>query len=157
MHRTLIHRWHFLRGRAHAVRKLGGADRRLLLGALRTEVGVRLLLWAVPSRVLLRHVARRVEGVGELPGISDDPRRVGRAVQLASRVVPGSTCLTRALTTQLILARMGRRSLLRIGVTRGEEGSFEAHAWVEAGGHVVVGRKEHARFVPLPDLGPVLR
>jgi hypothetical protein len=62
------------------------------------------------------------------------------AVTAASGRVPGrSTCLTRALTVQAMLARRGYPSRLQVGVTRGEQGVLEGHAWVEYDGRIVIG------------------
>jgi hypothetical protein len=39
----------------------------------------------------------------------------------------------------MLLARRGYPALLHIGVAKGKEGQFQAHAWVESEGKVVIG------------------
>jgi hypothetical protein len=63
-----------------------------------------------------------------------------------------STCLTEAVVAQVMLARRGHPATLRIGVARSEEGRFEAHAWVESGGRVMIGGHELGRYAPLAAL-----
>jgi hypothetical protein len=55
----------------------------------------------------------------------------------------------RALAAQIMLGHAGVASSLHIGVTKGEKGEFEAHAWLECQGKVVVGKGELERYSPL--------
>lgn len=71
------------------------------------------------------------------------------AVRNTSPYVYRSTCLTNALTGQVLLSQNGYSSKLRIGVTKEEE--FEAHAWLEMEGEVVMGESER-EYVPLLDM-----
>jgi hypothetical protein len=77
-------------------------------------------------------------------------------VRLASRYVPRATCLTQALTAQMLLGWAGLNSRLHIGVRL--DGKFEAHAWVEGPGRIVVGGREGvASYVPILTLDrPIL-
>lgn len=60
----------------------------------------------------------------------DEARRVGRAVVLTMRFLPGDTrCLRRSLVTLRLLARRGIPARLVIGARTGPD--FLAHAWVE--------------------------
>ena len=80
-------------------------------------------------------------------------RRVVWAVKTASRFVPKATCLTQALVAQIILARRGCATDLQIGVARSEQGSVEAHAWLESDGRVLIGgMTDLDRFTALPPL-----
>jgi hypothetical protein len=116
--------------------RLPSQERRLRLGALALLAPVRLLLWLFP----LRAVRSILSGVERLPGTPVDapPERVAGAVEAAARYVPRATCLTRALTAQVMLRRRGREALLRVGLRRGEDG-VEGHAWLESDGLVVLG------------------
>lgn len=92
---------------------------------------------------------------------SAPPWRLRRAVwgvQAASRFVPGATCLTQALTAQILLSRQGFATEVRIGVRMAEQG-LKAHAWLLSEGRPVLGATEQdlADFSPLVDLGPVSR
>jgi Transglutaminase-like superfamily len=75
-------------------------------------------------------------------------------VKLASRFVPAATCLAQALVTVTLLEREGLPASLRIGVARSVRGKFEAHAWVESGGRVVIGgtRADLSRFTVMHTL-----
>ena len=77
------------------------------------------------------------------------------AVRVASHYVPDATCLTQALATQVLLNRHGCQTNLRIGVARNETGQFQAHAWVEKDGMVVIGgpASHLQRYTPLPAFG----
>jgi hypothetical protein len=65
----------------------------------------------------------------------------------------GAKCLARALVCQVLMARRGYSPELRIGVAKSQEGTLEAHAWIESQGQVVIGDlKELPRFTQLPSL-----
>lgn len=77
-----------------------------------------------------------------------------RHVKLASRYLSGAeTCLVQALATYIQLKYLFPGISLRIGVSRDTAGRFQAHAWVEHQGRVIIGESpEIARFVPMPIL-----
>lgn len=63
--------------------------------------------------------------------------RLGRPVWRTLSVLPAdSRCLVRSLVVLRMMARRGARCDLSIGARAGDE--FEAHAWVEHGGHAVL-------------------
>lgn len=72
------------------------------------------------------------------------------SVKVASHYVPGATCLTNALTGYSLFSQYGYPSLVKIGVDKSTEGEFEAHAWLEYRGRVVIGESEKD-YVPLID------
>jgi hypothetical protein len=142
------------------LRRLVGRDGLLLLRAVVYCVLVRIAVWLVPSRTLLRHVRARVDevkgsGASSHSHLSVD--RIAWSVRAAGRRVPRATCLVQALTVQLLLARSGHHSDLRIGVVHAKGGEFAAHAWVEAGGKIVVGWQRGMNYQVLPDLAHTLR
>lgn len=115
-------------------------------------------LRVVPVRALLRWFTLRVDRARpDRRSTSPVPERTAWAVHVASRGVPGSTCLSRALALQWLLARHGYRSRLRLGVARPDRSVLAAHAWVELDGRVLIGDDDLERFVRLPELDPVLR
>src|SRR5919112_6290116 len=65
------------------------------------------------------------------------------------RVLGSNNCLTQALGTQVLLARHGYPAQVHIGVTRREQGRFQAHAWVESEGRVIIGGTGLERFASL--------
>jgi hypothetical protein len=137
---------------------LSPGDRRLLAQAGLAVLAVRGALRLLPFRV----VHALVGGLGRHragPPGADRARieRIRWAVETAARHVAGATCLTRALAAQLLLARRGHATRLRLGVGRGPQGQFEAHAWVEDDDGPLIGAPEPGRFTPLPPLETVAR
>jgi hypothetical protein len=59
-------------------------------------------------------------------------------VNISSYYMP-ALCLARALTTKVLMNQQGYTPQLRIGVTKGQAGKLEAHAWVDYQGQVVMG------------------
>ena len=135
---------------------LAGAERRLLAEAAPLVLLVRLLLWALPSPVILRWV-RRI-GVGgrdaSAPSIPIDT--VIWAVEAVSRRVPRASCLTQAVSAQLLLQRHGYASTLCVGVARGTQG-LSAHAWLERNDCILIGGAGSRSLVRLPDLARAAR
>lgn len=116
---------------------------------------IRALLWLLPFvyvQRVARWLGRRSPRAREpLPASLVDHRAL--LIRAVSRLVPGAACLTQALALQVLLARSGNPSLVRIGIKRGEEKSLEAHAWLEWEGRVVIGDSELGRYVRLPEIG----
>ena len=74
----------------------------------------------------------------------------GWAVGAMARRLPGTTCLTRALTTMWLLEASGGHGQLQIGVEPHANAGFRAHAWVECDGNVVIGKLPHLKdYIPL--------
>lgn len=135
--------------------KMGNRARVLLLAASILLTGVRLGLLLLPFRNLIKLVTRISEGF--LHSYAANKVSLGQivwAVNVVTRYMPGGAkCLARALTTQILMNWCGYKPELRIGVARSETGTFEAHAWVEYQGRVVMGYlQDLPRFVPLPSL-----
>ncbi len=133
-------------GRVRKWTSLPAKERRLILEAWPLLWGIRLALWILPFRVIHGRVSRRVAGAGK--GVASpevDPDLVGRCIRRAARLVLRGTCLTQALSIQLMLARRGRPSTLRFGASK-TEGTFSAHAWVEVDGRIVIGSYPKDRF-----------
>jgi len=129
--------------------RLAPAERRVFLRAVPLVAAVRLCLWIVPfgtlhknwSSILARLARPTVRG-----GIR--PERIVWLVAQASRCVPGSHCLPRALVAQLLLARSGYLAELQIGVRKAGD-SLDAHAWLEHEGVPLFERDPHLNgFIP---------
>jgi hypothetical protein len=65
---------------------------------------------------------------------------------VASWIVPGATCLTQALATQIQLGRHGHKGRVHIGVALDPQDGFQAHAWIESGGVLLAGGSEAGRY-----------
>lgn len=131
--------------------ELAPSDRALVLRTLAPLVVMRAATWTVTfARV------KRIADAMSRPIRTDAtagrpaPERIAWAVANMSRVVPrGHNCLVRALATGIVLKRYGYPSELKIGVMKPADGRFEAHAWLESGGSVVIGDFQLGRYVTL--------
>lgn len=127
------------------------ADERLrLLHAALVVATVRLALLALPFRRVRAFVDARQPA----------PQRSGRvaanqwawAVGVAARRIPGASCLTQALALQWLLVRAGQSASIHVGVAKDGARGFEAHAWLESGGEILLGGDE-----PLERFAPILK
>jgi hypothetical protein len=111
---------------------------------------VRLSLWLIPFRL----IRRGAEGAGTLWLMNGKftAAQIAWLVRIASRVIFRATCLTQALTAQVLLNASGLPNQLHIGVAKGDK--FESHAWVEHDGRVLVGgtlqSAQYAKILTLP-------
>lgn len=142
---------------------LSAIDRHLLVGAALLLGAIRLGLWLLPFQTIRQLLAKMTQHASDArracapkrcsAQARDYPERIVWAVVAASRYVPKATCLTQALGAQVLLALRGYPAHLHFGVTKkGEEGQFEAHAWVEIQGKVLIGGSELGRYTPLSAL-----
>ncbi|MFQ5738830.1 MAG: lasso peptide biosynthesis B2 protein [Acidobacteriota bacterium] len=121
----------------------------LLLGA--AEVSLHVF-----SLERVRHLLATLSRV--LTGRCSAPPSAGqivRAARVAGRHLPWvGSCLTQALVVQALFHRWGYPAHLRIGIARGEQGQFQAHAWLQDHSGVVIGGRELGRYAytPLPPL-----
>jgi hypothetical protein len=81
-------------------------------------------------------------------------RAAWAAHAVGRRLLPERPCLTQALVLQyLLLRRRDDTAELHIGVTKSQDEDFQAHAWVERDGQVLIGGtnapKKYKRFEDL--------
>jgi hypothetical protein len=136
--------------------RLATTDRAVLVRSIVTLAGARVALWVLPFRTV-RRLLGPPSGAEPCPALT--PERVRWAIQHAQRVVPEATCLPQALAGEALLTRGGNPAELQIGVRKTAAGKFEAHAWVESRGRIVVGDLpgglgEYTRLPRLPDAWP---
>ncbi len=133
-------------------RRLGALEQRLLLEALAALARARLTLWARPFSATWRDLTGPAPRPISTPDADPvDPALVTRAVRRASRLIPASRCLPQALATYSMLARRGICADVRFGVAKDGHNGFEAHAWVELDGIVLIGQlRDLHRYEPLP-------
>jgi hypothetical protein len=127
--------------RVRAFLRLPPGRRRLYVHAASLDALFRLSLTFLRFTTV-RGLARRLSTVG--PRWDTGP--IVEATSVAGRVVPGSTCLSEALTAWLLLTRGGAAPVLRIGVI--DNSRFEAHAWVECDDVTLVGGRPEAVLRP---------
>ncbi|HEY3913189.1 MAG TPA: lasso peptide biosynthesis B2 protein [Verrucomicrobiae bacterium] len=133
-------------------KQLSARERRLFYHALVHVLSIRMRLWLLPFRVTRNWVERQSKPAGAWRDLEHRSiREVTWAVEAASRRIPGATCLTQGMATQVMLGQLGQHSELRLGVARSLDGQFEAHAWVETQGRIVIGGaiKGFERFAQL--------
>jgi hypothetical protein len=124
-------------------------DSRVLALALPLVATVRLALWLLPSAAIVRLVRRLATSPERSTPGRPSLGEIVRSVEASSRRVPRASCLTQAVTAQLLLHHYGYGSTLCVGVAKEENGSFRAHAWVERGGRIVIGGEASRRLVRL--------
>jgi hypothetical protein len=135
--------------------RMSGPERLLLLRVAALQCAIRLALRLIPFRRVIGAVNRlsntRIHGRART---RFPPEQLARAVSMTSgRLFRDAPCLTQALAVKVLYCRRGFPASVRIGVRRLPESGFEAHAWVESGGCVVVGFLEDlSTFEVLPDL-----
>jgi hypothetical protein len=129
--------------------KVPGSDRQLLVISALLLAAIRLLLWVLPSRVILGYT-RSLVTVPER-AIAGRPtlQRIVWAIEAAAARIPHATCLTQALSAQLLMRRYGYGSRLCVGVARDARGAFRAHAWIERDGSILIGGEESRALMRL--------
>jgi hypothetical protein len=130
---------------------LPSSDRRLLLRTIAPLIAMRAAIWTLTFarvRRLAEAMSRPVRA--DAKAVRPSPDRIAWATATMSRVVPGGgNCLVRALATGIMLKRYAYSSELKIGVMKPVGGRFEAHAWLESDGIVVIGDFQLDRYATL--------
>ncbi len=138
--------------------RLSGRDRSFLIKTYVLLTLVRLGLWLVPFEQLWKALIRlgryRTQQVPSPLGIGAIVQRAIWAVNWSCRLTPGGAkCLVRALTAKVLLDRHQCPAEFKIGVAKNSAGQFEAHAWIEVEGRVVIGQLHNLeQFTPMPSL-----
>jgi hypothetical protein len=136
--------------RARKVLALSWRERWLLARAVVIVAAIRLGLSLLPYRILAPLLARLSPApTGEAPAGRHEPDRVAWAVRAAARYIPRATCMTQALAAQHLLARCGEPSEIHIGAAYDTGRGVTAHAWLAAGGKVIIGAETMDRYLPL--------
>jgi hypothetical protein len=127
---------------------LSAQERLCLLRAAIVVMTVRLALLVLPFRRVHAFMAvQRLES--QRPGRAP-ARQWAWAVGVVARRIPGASCLTQALALQWLLAREGQAAIIHLGVAKQAAAGFEAHAWLESGGEILIGGDESLdRYSPI--------
>lgn len=123
----------------------------VLLLAAPLLASVRLVLWLLPSGIIVRAL-KRFEGAKPIgsPESSAVLPTVVWAVGAVARRVPRATCLTQAIAARMLLLWFGCDARLCLGVAHTDDGSFRAHAWLEREGRPILGGAGVRRLTRLP-------
>jgi hypothetical protein len=136
--------------------QLGTWERSILIGSFVWVTLFRLGLWILPFSMTKRWT---IPSADQVTSKFDKQTviEIVRAVRFASKFVPYASCLTQALAARKLLEQHGQSAELKIGVAKGNEG-FEAHAWIEIDGRIVLGKQRmHSRYAVLGPNQTVLR
>ena len=138
-----------------------GLARRLSAFAARASLAAKCLILVAAVRLGLTFLSYNVvkRWTPRAPmRLADEGKlkRTAWGVARAATLVPRASCLTQALAAQIILARSGYHSDIRIGVRRDDKGAVSAHAWLMSGERIVLGGETHelSDFAILTQLGP---
>lgn len=127
------------------------AEKILFIEAFFFVVVIRTALWLIPFKVFQSGFRKFLAAKAE----TAEPdwiqlKNIVRSVKFASRFVPFASCLTQALSALVIVKLKGQQAELKIGVAKNAESNFEAHAWLEKDGQILIGKlPEHGRFMVL--------
>lgn len=128
--------------------------RRLYALRLVLEAAVALVAAGISSgRIdIIKGDAQR--SIGDVAFGPGPPALVGPLVVAVNRasvwVTRGDACLPRALALRGLLDRRGTDSELKLGTRQAPSGRYEAHAWLEYRGTVLIGQlPDLETFIPL--------
>jgi len=127
---------HPMRG-LRTLTRLSSPHRSLVLRALVIVACTRLALSVLSFRTLQHLINVSVRLPFSLPAETQVTRLVW-AVRAASKRVPAASCLTQSLALQFMMAQSGRAARIHIGVAKQSGSVFQAHAWVEYAGTVLL-------------------
>lgn len=113
---------------------------------------IRAALLLLPFRWLSRYLGDYRQNRQFFPAASLQQQllgqRIGRIVLLTSRYTPWeSKCLVQAILAKTLLACYGIPYSLYLGVKRNQGGgAMVAHAWVQVGDRVIIGREGYKTY-----------
>lgn len=117
--------------------------------AVPTVIAVRLALWLLPSRWILKAVRSFAA--------SDFHVRAGPfantivwGVEAVARRIPMATCLTQAIAAKCLLRAFRHEAQLCLGVAYAPSGALRAHAWLEREGKPILGGGGVSSLTRLP-------
>jgi hypothetical protein len=126
--------------------RLNRGDRWLLLRAIMAVGSAWLTVRLLPPPLVLRRVSEDIKRLPSRQG--QTAGRIGWAIAVAARYIPGSKCLVQAIAGRNLLASYGFPGAIHIGVAKDSRNWLSAHAWVEVEGQTVIGG-DAAAYAPL--------
>ena len=124
--------------------KLSYQEKILALESLFWVILVRVMIWIFPFSFVQKRVQKIAnylspDELDKVPKVRIE--RIRMMIVITSRYIPKITCLVQAMAGHILFSRYGYNTLIKIGVLN-EDGVFEAHAWLENNGDVVLGESE---------------
>lgn len=126
--------------------RLSRDDRWLLLRAFGAVGNACVAVHLLPASVVLQKVSEPIALQHRRP--SPSAERIGWAIAVAARYVPGCKCLVQAIAGRKLLARCGIAGTIHIGIAKDSRNWLSAHAWVEVEGQSVIGG-DNTMYAPL--------
>lgn len=124
-----------------------------VLRALPVVAAARIALWVLPLKTALGLTVRARDRRRPRRRPAPPAQDLAAGIRRASRLVPKANCLPQALAGQILLGRAGYETEVRIGIRQTPARGFEAHAWLEHDGRILLGDlPDMAHFTPLPAL-----
>jgi Transglutaminase-like superfamily len=118
--------------------RLPPLDRQLLLETFLLLSSIRIGFLFLKFPLLQRLLGKVSQRRTHKSAISID--RIIWAIEVSTHLSPGGAkCLARALTVQTLMQQQGYESQLQIGVIHNSIEEFQAHAWIEYQGKIVIG------------------
>ena len=118
----------------------------LLLEAWITLGLSRGMVLTLPFRWIAPRLRARLPD-SDQTSIQAQAEAVGWALRVASKYTPWkSNCLAQAIAGKRMLHRRKLSSTLVLGVRKGEQDEFEAHAWLDCGSITLTGGHDHAGY-----------
>jgi len=129
------------------------ADRLVFIEAWLYLGAARAVLLTVPFRLIARRLGRQLT-VSDLSLVGSTPPpvalRVAAGIETMARHTPWeSACLAQAIAGRFMLGRRGLRSRLYLGTRKDEAGKLVAHAWLQSGNEILLGRTAHDTYTVL--------
>jgi hypothetical protein len=120
--------------------KLSSRDKLVAFESLFWVIFIRIIIWIFPFLFVQKIVQKiAIYLANDINTVS--MKRIMIMILIASRYVPRATCLVQALAGYILFSKYGYTTSIKIGVLN-EKGEFEAHAWLEHEGGVVLGESE---------------
>lgn len=130
----------------HKIFKLPSREKALFIQAVYYLLVFRIKLVHTPPKILFAKVAKASSVVMKRqPPLDISTGRIAGIINQASRFLPYTTCLSKALAGSVLLTQYCYTSDLHIGVLFDETRQLRAHAWLSHNGKIILGN--------LPNLG----
>lgn len=117
---------------------LSRQEQQVFLRALYLLVYYRLGLKFRTLRELLQDLDKRCTLTGKTAASSIPVGRIAQLLATASRYVPFTTCLSKALAGMVVCHEFGYSTKLHIGVKSKQKQRISAHAWLTLSGEIVL-------------------
>lgn len=130
------------------------AEKQVFVLSLIGMVAARLALFVWPVHKIVRAANGLNRRWPRKGGAPVSVRAAAKRILQAIRFAPvHTTCLSESIAAQFVMARLGFRTELRIGVSR-ENARFAAHAWLDCPEGIVIGNPspEGKTYNTLPSL-----